>query len=443
MRIEVSLADALDRLTILEIKLKRISNPEKLAEIQKEIESLHELIPLKTRYAFHYGLLMVTNERVWEYMDVVNATPTESRHTVEFAQIADKVYDYNDQRFRIKRLINTLENSTLKEQKSYELQTAIVTVKDVYHCIPVINYLSLRYDTVTFHSESMDILKSLFTTPNFVYDQKVVGVSIDADTFQLERRSDYEFPPITYLASGQLGDFIHSLSVVNEKYKETGRKGLVYMTEYPGPDNSWTFFHRGVKETYNDVYPFLKQQSYIHDVLIHSGESCEYNLAQWRMNFSVYEGWNSIYGRNYGIEWSKSAWFISDFDEKYSNTVFITTTPRRWWIEPFDMHKLISKLGPDVRFLASEMSNYEHFHEKTGIDLPVVFVESFTDVVRVIASCKILVGTLSAHISIADALHKKRIAMQRGVDHEMASRTNPSFLTPYCDLDNSSLLEQI
>jgi len=245
-------------------------------------------------------------------------------------------------------------------------------------------------------------------------------------------------PPIVYLAGGQLGDFIHSLSVVKENYIKTGRKGLVCMTDNAG----WiyTFFNRGVQATHLDILPLIRQQPYIEDLRIHTDESIDCNLSLWRTNFSIYEGWQDIYGRNYNVEWSKTPWLSSDIDEQYSNTVFISTTPRRWWDEPFDMVKLISKLGPDVRFLASEISNYEHFCEQTGIKPPVVIVSSFTEVVQVIASCKLLVGTLSAHVSIADALHKKRISLQTGADHEIASRTNPSFLTPQSNLDTLEMI---
>ena len=108
MLLEVSLADGLDRLTILEIKKSKITSPEKLTEIQKEIDALHEFAPYKDQYAFHYGLLLYTNLQVWNAMDIVNATEQENRNTVEFAKLAAKVYDYNDQRFRIKRLLNTM-----------------------------------------------------------------------------------------------------------------------------------------------------------------------------------------------------------------------------------------------------------------------------------------------------------------------------------------------
>ena len=119
MHIEVSLADGLDRLTILEIKKSKITCPIKLKEIEKEIDALHEFIPFKKTYEFQYKLLLYTNLKVWESMDSVNATEMDDRNTIEFAKLAAKVYDYNDQRFRIKRLINTMSNSALKEQKSY------------------------------------------------------------------------------------------------------------------------------------------------------------------------------------------------------------------------------------------------------------------------------------------------------------------------------------
>jgi hypothetical protein len=92
MLLQVSLADGLDRLTILEIKKSKITSPEKLAEIQKEIDALHEFIPFKEAYSFHYGLLLYTNLQVWNAMDIVNATEQENRNTVEFAKLAARVY---------------------------------------------------------------------------------------------------------------------------------------------------------------------------------------------------------------------------------------------------------------------------------------------------------------------------------------------------------------
>jgi hypothetical protein len=432
MLLEVSLADGLDRLTILEIKKSKITSPEKLAEIQKEIDALHEFAPYKDQYAFHYGLLLYTNLQVWNAMDIVNATEQDNRNTVEFAKLAAKVYDYNDQRFRIKRLLNTMSNSALKEQKSYGSRHVVITVCDVYACIPVINYLSICYDSVSFISESMDILKGIFTTPNFIYEAVESQYKINADTFELADRSAYEFIPIKYLSSGLLGDFIHQLSVVNETYRTTGRKGIVYMTDSP------EFFRLGLKETYADVAPFLLTQPYITDVRIHDGTACDVNLSKWRLDFSFQtDSWQTIFKRNYGISWGKSSWFTIEGNPDYANTVFISTSPNRWWSEPFDHQKLVKKLGPDVRFLAFERSNYDHFVANTGITIPLVMARSFTELVSIIQGCKMFVSTLSSPLSVADALHKKRIALhlEGNPDSLIASNTNPSFITYKSDID--------
>jgi hypothetical protein len=425
MLIEVSLADGLDRLTILEIKYSKITCPNKLKEIQKEIDSLHEFIPFKKLYEFQYKLLLYTNLQVWESMDKVNSIEMENRNTIEFASLAAKVYDYNDQRFRIKRLINTMSNSDLKEQKSYGCNHVIVTVDNVDLCIPVINYLSVRYDSISFDSVHINQLKNIFTTPNFVYESVDSTIKISADTFELPDRSYYEFTPITYVASGLLGDFIHQLSVINEKYQLTGRKGILYMT------NSIEPFRWGLERTYADIRPFLLTQSYIHDLRIHDGTECEINLSKWRWNMNfMTDSWHTIFKRNYDIDWSKTPWFKTQGNKEYINTVFISTSPNRWWSEPFNCAELVNKLGPDVRFLASEKSNYDHFVSKTGIRLPLVIASNFTDLVYAIQGCKLFVGTLSAPLAIADALHKKRIALQQhDEDSSIASKTNSSFVT--------------
>ena len=432
MHLEVSLADGLDRLTILEIKKSKITCPIKLKEIQKEIDALHEFIPFKQLYEFQYKLLLYTNLQVWESMDKVNSIEMESRNTIDFANLAATVYDYNDQRFRIKRLINTISNSDLKEQKSYGSHHVIVNVDDVDRCIPVINYLSVRYDSVSFNSDHMERLKNIFTTPNFVYTPVDSNLIISADTFELFDRSAYEFSPITYLASGLLGDFIHQLSVVNEKYQLTGRKGIIYMTNTIEP------FRWGLERTYEDIRPFLLTQSYIHDVRIHDGNTCDINLSIWRYNMNfMTDSWHSIFKRNYDIEWSKTSWFKIQGNTEYENTVFISTSPNRWWEEPFDCSMLVSSLGPDVRFLASEKSNYDHFVSKTGIELPLVNPSNFTEMVSAIQGCKLFIGTLSAPLAIADSLHKKRIALQQDDnDGRIASNTNSSFVTCKDSLTN-------
>jgi hypothetical protein len=241
--------------------------------------------------------------------------------------------------------------------------------------------------------------------------------------------STLELPPITYLASGMLGDFIHQLSIVNEKYRTTGRKGIIYMTE------SLEFFSWGLVRTYEDIKPFLLKQNYIYDLRIHDGCICDINLSIWRYDTDVYS-WNTIFRRHYDVSWSDTSWFHTQGITKYKNTVFISTSPSRWLTE-FNYIKLIIILGPDIRFLASEKINYDHFVELTGIVIPLVLAPSFTEMVESIQGCALFVSTLSAPLAIADALHKKRLALlQLGtIDGDIAARTNPSFITSKSNLN--------
>jgi hypothetical protein len=86
-----------------------------------------------------------------------------------------------------------MSNSALKEQKSYGTKHVIVNVVDVDKCIPVINYLSVLYDTISFSSDHIERLKTLFTTPNFIYTPVNLTIIVYADTFDLPDRSAYEF----------------------------------------------------------------------------------------------------------------------------------------------------------------------------------------------------------------------------------------------------------
>jgi hypothetical protein len=239
----------------------------------------------------------------------------------------------------------------------------------------------------------------------------------------------FELPPITYLASGHLGDFIHQLSIVNEKYRITGRKGIIYMTD------SIEHFRWGLVRTYEDIKPIILKQHYIYDLRIHDGCSCDINLSIWRFNIN-FNSWHTIFKYHYDVSWSDTPWFCTQGMTKYKNTVFISTSSMRF-LEQFNYTKLIIIFGPDIRFLTSEKSNYDHFVASTGIEIPLVLAPSFTEMVEAIQGCALFVSTPSAPLAIADALHKKRLALLDPCtpDGYIAASTNPSFITPKSNLN--------
>ena len=147
MLFNVSIGEALDKLTILEIKLAKIKNQDKLLEIQKEINSLLELLEYKEKYALFYKLLYNINERVWNLQDIIAST--ECKISNEINILYNKVFDLNQQRFRVKNMINNSENG-IKEQKGYKLKAVCISFNPDFlnEIIPSLLFVMLNYDVI-------------------------------------------------------------------------------------------------------------------------------------------------------------------------------------------------------------------------------------------------------------------------------------------------------
>ncbi|WP_376691370.1 DUF6165 family protein [Wenzhouxiangella sp. EGI_FJ10409] len=121
--IPVSPGELLDKLTILEIKLERIDDEAKLANVRRE----HELLMRVWRES---GLgdeavarlrdqLRAVNERLWEIEDAIREEERRKRFGDDFIDLARSVYQRNDERAALKRRINEILGSAIVEEKSY------------------------------------------------------------------------------------------------------------------------------------------------------------------------------------------------------------------------------------------------------------------------------------------------------------------------------------
>jgi len=121
--IQVSWAELIDKITILEIKERRLRANEAIAKVQYELAMLmnvvhdilahrHELISLKMQ-------LKSVNEELWDIEDKIRAKEAAKSFDQEFIDLARSVYVYNDKRSDIKRRINVLLDSELIEVKQY------------------------------------------------------------------------------------------------------------------------------------------------------------------------------------------------------------------------------------------------------------------------------------------------------------------------------------
>ena len=125
MKIEVSNGEILDKITILMIKSKKITDPSKLKNINVELDELVpflDIVGYKTNVTV-YDLvteLETVNEKLWIVEDKVRDKERSKQFDEEFIQLARDVYFTNDERARIKKRLNEVTYSKLVEEKSYQ-----------------------------------------------------------------------------------------------------------------------------------------------------------------------------------------------------------------------------------------------------------------------------------------------------------------------------------
>jgi hypothetical protein len=186
--LEVSLGDALDKLSILEIKRSRITDPRKLEEVHKEILALSTVPKTNTLL---YDLLVYINTTIWDLTDTVKS---KTEIDIEYAEISRSIFDNNQKRFRVKNMINYSDAGSLKEQKSYQPSQAVLEITDMTLAIPAIYALCTLYDQVVVIDNGHIELRTIFTTPNVLFSDDVVGIPRYTDTF-LEKSAIDRYTP--------------------------------------------------------------------------------------------------------------------------------------------------------------------------------------------------------------------------------------------------------
>jgi hypothetical protein len=121
MKIEVSNGEIIDKLTIIEIKLDRIKDAKKLANLQKEYTVLNEAAKsIISREDELYKKLYEINCSLWDIEDTIRELERSKNFGSTFIETARAVYFNNDIRAELKKQINLKTGSNLVEEKSYE-----------------------------------------------------------------------------------------------------------------------------------------------------------------------------------------------------------------------------------------------------------------------------------------------------------------------------------
>lgn len=121
--IPVSVGELLDKISILNNKLRFIEDKDKLRNIEREFLLLNEVaINLDPLYAIseNFKKLSSINEELWFIEDGKRLHEKNKVFDSDFIELARKVYRKNDERAHVKRLINEQYGSTIVEEKSYD-----------------------------------------------------------------------------------------------------------------------------------------------------------------------------------------------------------------------------------------------------------------------------------------------------------------------------------
>jgi GNAT superfamily N-acetyltransferase len=162
----VSFGEAIDKLTILDIKMNKITDSRKYY-VENEYNTLfNQLHNLTKSIQFYYNALKQINLQIWNDQDTFRYSINDE----EKNNLCKKIIEDNDARFRIKNKINNLLQSSLKEQKGYTPK--VVTI----NYIPNSNYLLLN-SVIKYQS---------------IFNDKVVVVCISEDFENIKKIFNYD-----------------------------------------------------------------------------------------------------------------------------------------------------------------------------------------------------------------------------------------------------------
>jgi hypothetical protein len=171
----VSLGEAFDKLTILDIKLSNI-NDSRRQSVEAEYSALYtKLENFIADYKTLYESTKKVNILIWKLMDKLR---DGNLPDCDYLKTAREMIDLNDVRFRIKNKINSITKSQYTEQKGYKINTLVIDFDEgvviTEEFIKPIRYYSYIYDQIIICIKNDEgILRSEFhydTTIQFVKD---------------------------------------------------------------------------------------------------------------------------------------------------------------------------------------------------------------------------------------------------------------------------------
>lgn len=256
IRLPVSIGEALDKLTILDIKTEKIKDLAKLGHCKREYEAL--LSDLRSHIAdnaFYYKILRNINLQIWEMQDEIRERPDPQKCV--------DILDKNDMRFRIKDVINRNTKSYLREQKGYPPRSAIVIghmgLGDHIGLNGAVRYIAMQHDetVVVCHRRNAKNVAAMFAdNPTIKLMEVDLGYIVQ--------------PSSTCAGESVIVDDLHFTSVYRSGYYTFPLQhnfedlpSCFYRDMGFDPEIRHTYFHVPTTSNAEALYQRIKDQPYI------------------------------------------------------------------------------------------------------------------------------------------------------------------------------------
>lgn len=184
----VSIGEALDKLSILDIKLDNIKDSRR-DNVKIEYDMLYEkLEPYIKESKKYYDILKKTNYYIWNLMDLLR--DGENVEDEKYTKLCKDTIIANDMRFRIKNKINIITNSLLKEQKGYKCLKILIDLSH-YTCnydllLKPLCYYSILYDDIYIKSEDQNLI--IFINNEFNMTMNIIDTTNKTNDINYQKK---------------------------------------------------------------------------------------------------------------------------------------------------------------------------------------------------------------------------------------------------------------
>ena len=120
---EISVGELIDKITILEIKKEKITDSNKLEDVEKELSSLKNTFKQSILDSSKIELLIEklknVNLQLWDIENGKRLAEKNKDFGEKFVELARSVYKTNDEMSKLKLEINNILGSNIREVKSH------------------------------------------------------------------------------------------------------------------------------------------------------------------------------------------------------------------------------------------------------------------------------------------------------------------------------------